>query len=153
MSKSAGKFFNISCKSIFRDFWRNKPRNSWTSRRDTLMRLAFLESEDFFTSNGFFRIRKILKGKNFTYFALNFARTLFIVLFLVRPRNISNMLYCIDSSRDQFPGIFSDSMVIICWITWPQSRKLSVEQALLGASRAASPISMIFVFEIIKANE
>ena len=29
-------------------------RNSWSSRRHTLMKIEYLESEEFFTSNGFF---------------------------------------------------------------------------------------------------
>ena len=47
------------------------------------MRLKYLESEDLFTSNGFFKIQKILNGKNVTYFALNFARTLNIIQILL----------------------------------------------------------------------
>ena len=46
-------------------FWCLKVEKSWTSRRATLMRLEYLESEDLFTSNGFFKIWNYSSGENF----------------------------------------------------------------------------------------
>ena len=52
-----------------------KPQNSWTSRHDTLMRLANLESDDLFTSNGFFKIRNKFSRKKFPYFPQFLAKS------------------------------------------------------------------------------
>ena len=61
-------------------FWRVKPQNSWTSLRDTLRRLAYSESEDLFTSNGFFKNWNKLTEKMFPIFGLYFARTLHMTI-------------------------------------------------------------------------
>ena len=73
-----------------------------------------------------------------------------MVLFLVHPRNISNMTYC---NPDQLPYIFWCNGCNLSQHvrSWPLSRMLSVKQALSGASRVDSLITLIF--EIIEANE
>ena len=58
------------------NFWCLKTRISWTSRRDTFMKIKYLESEDFFTSNGFFKIWNHSSGKNFPIFGQKFVPTL-----------------------------------------------------------------------------
>ena len=77
------------------------------------MRLKYLESEDLFTSNGFFKIQKILNGKNVTYFALNFARTLFMVhelspirIYAYDMRHIPNMITDGKISPNTFISIY-----------------------------------------------
>ena len=74
--KKFGTFWNLFSKSILKDFWRIKTRNSWPSRRARLMKNAYLESEDLFTSNGFFKIWNFFSGKIFPIFGQYFVPSL-----------------------------------------------------------------------------
>ena len=75
--KNFGTFWNLFSKSILKDFWRIKTRNSWTSRRATFMRREYLESEGLFTSNGFFKIWNNFSRKKFIQFPQFLAKSSF----------------------------------------------------------------------------
>ena len=69
-------FWSPPSNQLKTSFWCLKTRISWTSRRDTFMKIKYLESEDFFTSNGFFKIWNHSSGKNFPIFGQKFVPTL-----------------------------------------------------------------------------
>ena len=58
------------------DILKQKTEFSWTSRHDRSLKIAFSERGQFFTPDGFFKIRNIVTRKKFPIIGLNFARTL-----------------------------------------------------------------------------
>ena len=91
--KKFGTFWNLFSKSILKDFWRIKTRNSWPSRRARLMKIAYLESEDLFTSNGFFKIWNFFLGKIFPIFGQYFVPTLDIGYIIYRSIYLIALYY------------------------------------------------------------
>ena len=76
-------FLTLTFKSTKNQFLMLKTRNSWTICRDTLTKIEDLESERFFTPNGFFKIWDYSSGKNFQILGQYFVPTLRILQHLI----------------------------------------------------------------------